>query len=458
LSPLTNRSGWRQAFTFLWLGSAASQLGSMTAAVAGPLLALALTKSAVFAGWVAAASTLPGVLLQIPAGFVIDRTRDKRRLMTVSQVIRLCSALTFLLGLLFSGKPHIFLILAVVVDNVCTTFYSLAEIIVIRDLVPEEERNSATSKDEVRGHISQVIGRSIGGFFFGLHKTLPYFFDAFMSVLTIFFLRSLGRGSDPGRTKNTACGESDGPDRELPSGWRIVWRDLQLRRIIFVCAVANFLLQVTILLLLVWAKEQHYSSSQIGILLASSGLFGVIGSIVTQKWFTPKSEQVTRQTLLAFWAWVFLMMCVWQSRTPAAGLLFWGMFSAVGAYINIILRCHQTTRVPQELLGRATSICKFVTTGATPLGALVAGPAIHWWNQQEIMLTTTLAMTAVVALASVGPVHRLLRTSNVVRRPSDRRIPSKLIETDFPPSLSPSYHSLQHSLSVHPGQNRSKDL
>lgn len=60
---------WRNRnFVLLWIGSAASVVGSRVSSIALPLLVLALTGSPVQAGWVAFAGMLPDLLLYLLAG------------------------------------------------------------------------------------------------------------------------------------------------------------------------------------------------------------------------------------------------------------------------------------------------------------------------------------------------------------------------------------------------------
>ena len=66
----------------LWSGQAVSVLGTQVTQIAFPLLVLGLTGSAAAAGLVAAARTLPYLLLTLPAGALVDRW-DRRATMVV---------------------------------------------------------------------------------------------------------------------------------------------------------------------------------------------------------------------------------------------------------------------------------------------------------------------------------------------------------------------------------------
>ena len=80
---------WRNRdFQLLWIGQAASALGSRASTIAYPLLVLALTGSPADAGIVGFAATIPYLVLQLPAGVLVDRV-DRRRAMLACDAGRL---------------------------------------------------------------------------------------------------------------------------------------------------------------------------------------------------------------------------------------------------------------------------------------------------------------------------------------------------------------------------------
>ena len=397
------RARWTREFTFLWMGSATSQLGTASVATASPLLALALDGSVVFAGWVAAAGTLPGLLLNLPAGLLAAHVQGKRQLMLTSQLIRLCNALILLIALICSGSPQVFLIAAAAVDGICASFYSITEGTVIRELVPRQHLQSAMAKNEARHHVALILGRPLGGFLYGLSHMSPYLFGTFTSFLSLasiglaHFGRLPEKGSDP---ESGIRPESKGKNfgLQLMTGWRSLRGNFFLWYVIIVCALANFFFQMIILLLLVQAQNQGYSSTQIGLLLASSGVSGFAGALVAPRVMRDRSPK--RATFACFWIWVALFWCVWAADRAWIGLIAWGLCSFLGAHVNIALAMYQATRVPQDVLGRVVSLTRFLTSGAIPLGALCAGYAIEMLNTDQTALLAALAMSAVMVSMS----------------------------------------------------------
>ncbi|MFC7102739.1 MFS transporter [Nonomuraea rubra] len=91
------------------------------------LLALTLTGSPVFAGWVAAAGTLPRILLHLPAGVLADYS-NRRRVMVGSMVIRAALAVLMVGCLIAGGAGTVYLLpLVSIAQGVCVVLYSAAE-------------------------------------------------------------------------------------------------------------------------------------------------------------------------------------------------------------------------------------------------------------------------------------------------------------------------------------------
>src|ERR687895_315091 len=92
-------------FRLFWFGQTLSLVGSWMQTMAQGWLALELSNSPLVVGVVAAASSLPIVLLSIAAGVVVDRS-DKLRLVTVAQTMLLLEA-TALWWLTWTGRVTI---------------------------------------------------------------------------------------------------------------------------------------------------------------------------------------------------------------------------------------------------------------------------------------------------------------------------------------------------------------
>ena len=361
-------------FTLLWSASAASQMGSMCLAAANPLLALLLTHSPVVAGWVGAASTIPALLMQLPAGWFVDRC-NRRLLMFIGQTGRLAACFLPVCAIVFDYHPTTLLISGAFFEGVFLVLYNAAEITAVQRVVDSSELPSALATNEARGHLALMAGKPLGGFLFSLDRTLPYFFGIVASAVSIRALLSMKKKDYQPREADGAPVRARGakaPRAPFLGSLRFVLLSPFLRTVIVVCAVGNFFFQTVVLLLMVLAEQQHMSGTEIGLLLASSGVGGLIGSVVAPK-VGKRFRQERNIIVLCVLVWLVLIGIVAGTVHPVAGLLAWGGLSVTGGFLNVAIINHQTGRVPEHMLGRVMAVNRFVTGGAVPLGALSAG-------------------------------------------------------------------------------------
>ncbi|MCD0452390.1 MFS transporter [Actinocorallia sp. API 0066] len=426
---------WRTPFRYLLAGSAASRVGVISASTASPLLALSLGSSAVYAGWIAAAGTLPGLLVHIPAGHFADLL-DRRRLMLVSQTVRCLSTAVVLLGLFFSDHPLRFLLVGAAIEGICAAFYHVAEVKAVRDLVPDEELEGALALNEARNNVALVFGRPVGGWTFGLHYTLPYALNTLTSLISLFTLSRV-----PARPKDEAAPSAASPEPSRPgrhgrdepgagiwAGLDRIWRDAFLRNVVLVCALANFLFQITILMLVIKAHSQGYSSTQIGLYMMTTGVSGLLGSLAGPRLVRRATRRGTPTAFVAccFALWVVLLWGVWAAGPAVLGLAAWGLCSFFGSLVNIVLAAYQA-QVPAEILGKVTSTSKFITTGAVSLGALSSGYAVEAFGPDTTAFAVAVCITAVVAVSAWNSRAELRHALTALRRPVAKAEPVILL-------------------------------
>jgi MFS family permease len=396
---------WRvksRDFTLLWSASAASQLGGMCAAAANPLLALVLTHSPVFAGYVTAASAIPGLLMTLPAGWLVDHV-NRRLLMFAGQVGRLfgCTMVVYALG--FGGHPKPLLLISALCEGTFLTIYNAAETAVVQRVVDSRELASALAANEARSHLALMAGKPLGGFLFGLREFYPYYLNLVVSLWSVVAVFNVDT-KDEARTEKAGEPADDRQRFSFFDGVKAVAGSSFLRTVVVVCVVGNFFFQ-TVLLMLVWlAQQQGLSSARIGLLLATSGVGGLVGSIVAPGLIARVRDEWIVISCAVTWALLTLVVAL--TADPVTGLIAWGGLSVAGGFLNVAMNNHQATWVPDRLLGRVIGINRFLTSGATPLGALSAGyivaelspPAAAW-----LVFIVIASMTAAVVCLFVRP-------------------------------------------------------
>lgn len=415
-SAAVARHDWQRDFVRLWQGSAISQLGTRSAAFATPLLAFSLTGSPVFAGWAAAMGTLPDVLLQLPIGVLVDRM-DRRRVMIVSQLVQGAVAVALVVTLFFLGGPVNLLPVMAAIQGICAAFYNVAEITMVPRIVPHAELSRALAKNEARTHAALLLGRPLGGFLFGLERTLPYLADALSSGISVISLLKIKANG----FSSTAVA---GPYqlvlllRELRAGVAFLWRDPFLRRVLVVCTITNLLFQTITLLLVVIAKQENLPSLMIGILLAASGIGGVLGALVAPR--ALHAIRPSRMVIICVWGWLMLVAAIAISEDKTVILLAWAGVGFTGAHMNVSLAVYQATEVPKALLGRVASANRFFSGGAVPLGALSSGYLIAALGPRQCAALAAaiigLLAIALAARATMGRVRFVVRGGRALKR------------------------------------------
>ncbi|GGV12312.1 MFS transporter [Actinomadura cremea] len=395
-------------FSLLWVGSAAAQLGSTNAAIAFPLLALSLTHSPVFAGWVTAAGTFPSLLFYLPAGMVVDRF-DRRRVMMLCQSARFAVVLLLAIGIITVANPALLLICAAALDRTLASLYNLAESSLVRRLVPVDALPEAMARNEARSHIALLLGRPLGGFLYNLHRSYPFLLDALSALFSVFLILKI-------RPEDARASPAVARQRAEDGFWtcvRFLFGDPFLRMVLMVCSVTNFAFQVIFLMLVVQAEHEFDSSTVIGLLFTASGLGGTLGAVAAPRLIRRRSP--LKATCICVWGWVLPVAAVWIFDHPVAGFLAWGVISVLGAHVNVALTVHQARNVPDQMLARVAGVNNFVTRTAVPLGALFAGYLLSSVTETRTASLFVLCSTLCVAIVvSAYGLHR--RKAQVKRR------------------------------------------
>ncbi|WP_326820543.1 MFS transporter [Streptosporangium sp. NBC_01756] len=355
---------WRNRnFVLLWIGSAASVMGSRVSGIALPLLVLALTGSPVQAGWVAFAGMLPDLLLYLPAGPLVDRW-DWRRVMVLSELGRGLAVCALVISLVF-GTPGIALIIAVAfVEGALGVFYRLAERLSVPSVVPEGQVAGALAANETRMNSALLLGRSLGGFLFGLGRAVPFVVDALSFAVSFGTLVSMwGTTRRPTRERRHIL-------REMIEGLSWVGRDPFLRADLVVTVGVGICVHALILTFLAGAQQHGVSPFLIGVTLSMPGIGGVIGALVAAPIFRRFGFSVTlAQTWI--WAGALAFPLLGVDVLPVTGaLLVTGFIGSVG---NVSMNMYLVRQAPAHMLGRVSGVALMALFVGNAVGPLYGG-------------------------------------------------------------------------------------
>jgi MFS family permease len=385
-------------FVLLWLGQAVSVLGSRISSIAFPLLVLSLTHSPAQAGIVGFFGTLPYLLVQLPAGGLVDRL-DRKRTMIASDLIR-AVALASVPAAIWLNRvaiPH--LAAVAFVDGALSVVFSLAENAALPKVVAPEQLSAAIAQNEARERGAALVGQPLGGALFGIARTLPFLVDAVsyaVSVVTLLLIRARFRVDEPPTRARL--------DREIAEGFRWLWRQRFLRASALLIAGSNFVFQGLLLAIIVLARRRGASSAEVGAVLALAGVVGVAGALLA-----PRMRRLvpTRGIIVGVtWFWATLLPAMAFDLPPVVLGVTFGAMTFVGPVWNVVFGTYELTLTPDHLLGRVQSVEMLLSWGAIPLGSLAAGLLLEHASGPAAMLTLASVMLLIAVAGTLSPSLR----------------------------------------------------
>ncbi|MEU6411947.1 MFS transporter [Microbispora sp. NPDC046933] len=391
-------------FGLLWSGSVISLVGTVNTTVAVPLVALMLTGSAFDAGLAGFAGTLPRLVMHIPAGFIADRV-DRRKVLAVAQLGRFVVAVSLGFALLSGNCTIQWLIAGVVVEGSFAAFFEIAEMSIVSQVVRREDLDEASARNEGRNFVATLSGRPLGGALSALGGGFPFFAAAGALLVSTGLFFRLGRRDPlvplPPRDRST------GFRRQAAVGFGILRHDPLLRRTLAICALTNFLFQVVTLNVIVMARQDEASPALVGVLLAASGIGGLLGASFAPRllgWLKQPGKAVLAcVTTWCFALWVFVIV-----HHPLGWLAAWAAVGFTGSQMSVLRGTHQATVVPPEWQGLVSGFNQFLTQGAVfPLAHILGGGAIESLGPGTIATATAGTATALLALTLIRGWQKL---------------------------------------------------
>lgn len=387
-------------FLLLWSGTAVSLVGLTVSTVAYPLLILAATGSKAAAGVVGFFSLLPALLFQLPAGVLVDRW-DRRRLMIWCDVVRAAGAASVVLALALDELTVAHVVVVGFVEGTMSVFFNLAAHAAVPNIVHPDHLSAALARNEARSRAATMLGTTLGGILFGLSRVMPFLLHAVthvISLITLLFIRADFQRRQPARTRTT------GLLAEVGEGMRWLWRQPFLRTAALLVAGSNLLFRALFLVVVVMATDVGASPAAVGVLLGVAGAGGVLGSLAAgwcQRW-VPLPALVVG----ANWIWALLMGAIvvadnlYLLTAAYAGMWF------VGPLWNVAVATHQLRITPDRLRGRVLGAMGLLASGALPIGALIGGLLLEWFDARAAALVLAGWMGLLALVATLAPALR----------------------------------------------------
>jgi MFS family permease len=341
--------------------------GAFTAAV--PLLAVAVTRDPRLVSLVAAATTLPWLLLSLPAGALVDR-HDRAALMWRAQVAQAAVAGVLAVAVAAGAASIPVLAAAAFALGACDVVSGNAAQAILPEIVPAADLHRANgSQFATTATARTFVGPPVGSLLFAAGAALPFGLDAASYAASAALVARL-----PRRARPSAPAAPMG--RAVMEGLRWLAGHRLLRTLALLLAANLFCFQfANVTLVLLATQDLHVGARVYGLLLAGSALGGVTGGLVNHR-IAARIGTLPTVVLALGGAVPAYLACGLSPDAYVLGVLLAAIafFSSMWNVVTVSLR---QSVVPADLLGRVNSVYKMLSLGLTPLGAVAGGFVAH---------------------------------------------------------------------------------
>jgi MFS family permease len=401
--------GYRQLsrnrdFTVLWIGDTVSELGSALSMFAFPLIAYALSGSALTAALVEAAYLGGLCATLLPAGVLADRV-DRRRIMIASSASG-CAAYTSLAVAGAAGAltlPH--LVGVAMVAGVAAGAFNPAQLSAIRSVVRTDDLPTALSQNQARQHVASLLGGPLGGALYAVTRWLPFAVDAISYAVACATVSRVRTDlSAPRRTREPVR-------RQLAEGFAFMWRRPFFRTLMVWASLTNLVTNAVFFVVLLRMVQEGVPATQIGLVSTAAGVGGILGAALAPSLI--HRMPTGRLTVLIGWMCCLPLVPLTVSSsvwTACASTFLLLLLNPVG---NAGISSYRMAVTPADLQGRVASTSQFASMSVMPLAPLLGGYLL------EHQGGTTAITALVLASALLAVLLTCSRSIRSVPRPSE---------------------------------------
>lgn len=392
-------------FRRFWAGSLVSRLGDQVTGVALPLIAvLTLHATAWQVGLVTGAGYLAWLLVGLPAGVLVHRLPLRGTQVAADLVRGLAVAsvpVAAALGVL--GLPQ--LVAVALLNGLASVVFDVGNSTFLPSIVPKEELTARNSLLSGTSAATELAGPSLGGVLVQLvGGAAAMVLDAVSYLASAALLRSLPR---PERPAGRPAGA--GMRQQIREGWHFVTRHPVIGPCTADATAVNLVGGGLMTLTPVFLVDTlDATAATVGALMAAGGLGSLIGAALTPRVVSRVgSGGALRRAALTSALFTFLLPAAgsgWAALVYAVGN---AGFSAGVVVTTVVARTHRQAHTPPVLLPRVMATVRFVSWGAIPVGALLAGAASTAWGPRTALLVLAVCSLAGPVILAASPIRRL---------------------------------------------------
>ncbi|MFD3515434.1 MFS transporter [Streptomyces sp. NPDC058657] len=379
-------------FRLFWGAQTVSMIGTNMSRTALPLLAVAtLAATPLQMGVLQAAQTVAFLILGLPAGVLVDRSR-RRPVLIVCDLLRAALMVLIAVGFFLDRMTFAVLLGASLLTGFATAFFEIAYQAYIPVVVGRDRLVEGNARLESTNAVSRTAGPTLGGTLVQVASGAAAASVQAVGHLVSAFLLSRIRTPEP--VPERPPGRRMGA--EIREGLRFVLRDPVFRAITGSAATYNFFYAVALpLVMLLLVDEVGLSGTLVGVLMAVSGVGGVLGAAFAGRLAAALGQ--VRAMWLAYLFTVPTALLIPLTGEGWAALLFavpWFAMSFGIIVYNVGQVSIRQALCPPDMLGRMNASVRFLVWGILPLGSVVGGALGEWLGIRTALLVAAVGMSS----------------------------------------------------------------
>ena len=393
-------------FLVVLFGQGISSFGDSITNTAMPLLVLALTGSGLAMGVVGVLTTLPDLIVGLPAGAYADRW-DRRKMMFGADLGR--CVLTALVPIsVYLDGPTLAVILAVTFPmNVLRVLWLAAYTASVPGLVGRAEVPRANAIFEAVFNVGWIVGPALAGL---LAATIGP--GATIAIDAVTFLLSAGAMLLVRRPLKAAARSVETHIlADIREGVAYVVRQPTLRACIALWTTTSVISAgLTTATIYYITLGLGLGEEVVGVVLSGFALGSLVGSVLAAR-LAFRATGVVMLAGAAVFGGCLLVIATGVSVPVMVAVAF--VAGAVNSNILVAYITMRTLLSPDAMLGRVGATARTVSVGLTPIGAIAAGVLLD-----TVGGAPTLALMGLALLAS-GLAFALVRPVRTARIPPE---------------------------------------